>query len=69
MCRISVDVDEAALRVANPNFNNIAAIQLWVQQLVNLGVHNMVNDDTETVDLETAREVLLATVRDEYAKP
>lgn len=67
MCRVSVDVDEAALMMANPNLKNMAAIQLWVQQLVNLGVHNMVNDDTETVDLETAREVLLATVRDEYA--
>ena len=29
----------------------------------------VLDDDDETVDLETAREMLLATVREEYAKP
>lgn len=32
-------------------------------------ISEMVLEDTETVDLETAREILLATVREEYARP
>lgn len=68
MCTVSVKVDEAMLRNIRPELNNTAAIRQWAQELINMRISEMVLEDTETVDLETAREILLATVREEYAR-
>ena len=68
MCRINVNIDEAVLRDIRPDLDNMAAIQLWAQELIDLRIQQMEFDDTETVDLETAREMLLETVRSEYAR-
>ena len=69
MCKVSVNVDEAVLRGMRPDLDSAAAIRLWAQELIDLRIHQMELEDTETVDLETARQMLLATVREEYAKP
>ena len=69
MCTVSVKVDEAMLRNIRPELNSTAAIRQWAQELINMRISEMVLEDTETVDLETAREILLATVREEYARP
>ena len=69
MCRINVNIDEAVLRDIRPDLDNMAAIQLWAQELIDRRIQQMEFDDTETVDLETAREMLLETVRSEYARP
>ena len=69
MCTVSVKVDEAVLRDMMPELDSIAAIRLWVQNLVDLHVQELVAEEEATMDLETAREMLLAAVREEYAKP
>ena len=69
MCKVSVNVDEAVLRGMRPDLDSAAAIRLWAQEQIDLRIHQMVLEDTETVDLETARQMLLASVREEYAKP
>lgn len=69
MCTVSVKVDEAVLRDMMPELDSIAAIRLWVQNLVDFHVQELVAEEEATMDLETAREMLLAAVREEYAKP
>ena len=69
MCKVSVNVDEAVLRGMRPDLDSAAAIRLWAQEQIDLRIHQMELEDTETVDLETARQMLLASVREEYAKP
>ena len=68
MCKVSVNVDEAVLRGMRPDLDSAAAIRLWAQEQIDLRIHQMELEDTETVDLETARQMLLSTVRDTYAK-
>lgn len=68
MCTVSVKVDEAVLRDMMPELDSIAAIRLWVQNLVDLHVHELVAEEDATMDLETAREMTLRAVREEYAK-
>ena len=68
MCTVSVNVDEAVLREMMPELDSTAAIRLWVQHLVDLHVQELVAEEDATMDLETAREMLLAAVREEYAK-
>ena len=69
MCVVSINIDEVALRDMRPDLNSTTAIRQWAQELINLRISEMELEDTETVDLETAREMLLATVREEYARP
>ena len=69
MCVVSINIDEVALRDMRPELNSTTAIRQWAQELINLRISEMELEDTETVDLETAREMLLATVREEYARP
>ena len=69
MCVVSINIDEVALRDMRPDLNSTTAIRQWAQELINLRISEMDLEDTETVDLETAREMLLATVREEYARP
>lgn len=68
MCTVSVKIDEAMLRNIRPELNSTTAIRQWAQELINMRISEMELEDTETVDLETAREILLATVREEYAR-
>ena len=68
MCTVSVKVDEALLRDMMPELDSIAAIRLWVQKKVDLHVQELVAEEEATMDLETAREMTLRVVRDEYAK-
>ena len=68
MCTVSVKVDEAVLRDMMPELDSIAAIRLWVQNLVDLHVQELVAEEDATMDLETAREMTLRVVRDESAK-
>lgn len=69
MCRVTVEVDQEVLRSMNPALDSTAAIRLWAQQLIDQRIQQMELEDTETVDLETAREMILETVRKEYARP
>ena len=70
MCTISVEVNEKVLRKVNPNLDSSAALHQWVQQLVDLHTQEMLaNSDDETMDLETARQMVLDAVREEYARP
>lgn len=66
MCTVTVDIDEKTLRGANPNLSDMAAIRNWAQKLIDCRIQEMLEDD-EVVDLETAREMLHATIREEYA--
>ena len=69
MCRVTVEVDQEVLRSMNPALDSTAAIRHWAQQLIDMRIQQMEFEDTETVDLETAREMILETVRREYARP
>ncbi len=70
MCSITVKVNEEILRKVNPNLNSTAAISQWVQQLVDLHTQEMTEFiDDEYMDIETARNIVLEAVREEYARP
>lgn len=51
-----------------PELDTTAAINLWVQQLVDLRIKELIDEDDEVIDLETAREMLHETIRKEYAQ-
>ena len=68
MCTVNIKVDENLLRDIMPELNTTAAINLWVQQLVDLRIQELVDEDDEVVDLETAREMIHETIRKEYAQ-
>ena len=68
MCKVSVNIDEVALRNLRPELDSTSAIRAWVQQLIDLRIQQMELEDTETVDLETARAILHQTIREEYAR-
>ena len=67
MCTVTVDIDEKTLRDVNPNLSDIAAIRKWAQQLIDCRIQEMVEEDTETMSIEEAREMTLKAVREEYA--
>lgn len=68
MCTVTVNVDEKALRRANPDLSDMVAIRRWAQQWVDYGFQELLDDEDEVVDLEAAREMLHQTIRDEYAR-
>ena len=67
MCTVTVDIDEKTLRDVYPNLSDIAAIREWVQQLIDSRIREMLEEDTETMSIEKAREMTLKAVREEYA--
>ena len=69
MCTVTIDIDEKTLRDVNPNLSDIDAIRRWVQELVDLRIQQMEFEDTETMSIEEAREMTIAAVREEYARP
>ncbi len=68
MCTVSVKVNEDVLRGYNPELSSTAAIRKWVQMLIDARLRELVEEDTETMSIEEAREMTLAAVREEYAK-
>jgi len=68
MCTVNIKVDENLLRDIMPELDTTAAINLWVQQLVDLRIKELIDEDDEVIDLETAREMLHETIRKEYAQ-
>lgn len=68
MCTVNIKVDETLLRDIMPELNTTAAINHWVQQLVDLRIKELIDEDDEVVDLETARQMLHETIRKEYAQ-
>jgi hypothetical protein len=69
MCTVTVNVDEEMLREVNPNLSDKTAIRKWVQELIDLRIQQLEFEDTETMSIEDAREMTLAAVREEYARP
>ena len=69
MCKVTVDINEKLLQDILPELNNSVAISRWVQQLVDYRIQQMELEDTETISIEDAREMTLAAVREEYARP
>lgn len=66
MCTITIRIDEDILRGINPELTTTAAIRRWTQQLVDLRIQELLDQNEETMDLETARELLHDMVRREY---
>ena len=69
MCTVTINIDEEVLRGVNPNLSDLAAIRRWAQELIDLRIQQMEFGDTETMCIEDAREMTLAAVREEYARP
>lgn len=69
MCTVTVRIDEEVLRGVNPSLSDMAAIRRWAQELIDLRIQQMEFGDTETLSIEEAREMTLAAVREEYARP
>jgi hypothetical protein len=69
MCTVTVRIDEEVLRGVNPSLSDMAAIRRWAQELIDLRIQQMEFGDTETMSIEEAREMTLAAVREEYARP
>lgn len=69
MCTVSIDIDEAVIQDLRPELDTTAAIRLWVQELINSRLQQMQLEDEETMSVEDARNMVLETVRKEYAKP
>lgn len=68
MCTVSVKVNEDVLRDYLPELENTAAIRKWAQMLIDARLRELVEEDTETMSIEEAREMTLVAVREEYAK-
>ena len=69
MCTVTIDIDEKTLRDVDPNLSDIATIRRWVQELVDMRIQQMEFEDAETMSIEEAREMTIAAVREEYARP
>ena len=69
MCKVSINVDESALREMRPELDTPAAIRLWVQDLVDFRMQQMRTEDEGTMSIDEALEMTLAAVREEYARP
>ena len=71
MCTESVKVDETILRNVLPELDSTAAISRWAQLLIDQHIDALTREyaDDEVIDIETAREMTLAAVREEYARP
>ena len=69
MCVVSINVDEAALREMQPEIDSTVAVRLWVQELVDTRMQQMRAEEEETMSIEEAREMTLAAIREEYARP
>lgn len=69
MCMVSINVNEAELRNLRPELDSTVAIQLWIQQLVDMHMQQMRIEEEGTMDVEELRVMLHKTVSDEYAKP
>ena len=69
MCTVNIQIDEALLRDVKPELDSTAAIRLWVQELVNLRIQELINEDEETMDIEEARAMVHEAIKKEYALP
>lgn len=69
MCTVNIKVDEDLLRDIMSELDTTAAINLWVQQLVDLRIQELVDEEDEVMDIEEARAIVLETIRKEYAQP
>ena len=69
MCTVNIQIDEALLRDVKPELDSTPAIRLWVQELVNLRIQELINEDEETMDIEEASAMVHETIRKEYALP
>ena len=67
MCTVNIKVDDALVRRINPGLSSRESINKWLQGQVDAMIEEMAADDT--VDLETAREMLHQTIREVYAEP
>ena len=67
MCTVSINVNDAVMRRINPSLTNRERIKQWLQHQVDMMIEGMVEEDDETMDLETARDLLHQTVRKEYS--
>jgi hypothetical protein len=67
MCTINIQVDETRLRNVMPELNSTAAIQLWIQQMIDYRIKEIADENEETMDIEEARAMIHETIRKEYA--
>ena len=66
MCTVNIKVDDVLVRRINPGLSSRESINKWLQGQVNAMIEEMAAVDT--VDLETAREMLHQTIREVYAE-
>ena len=66
MCTVNIKVDDVLVRRINPGLSSRESINKWLQGQVNAMIEEMAAEDT--VDLETAREMLHQTIREVYAE-
>ncbi len=69
MCTVSINIDEVELRDLLPELDTTTAIRLWAQELIDSRMHQLQMEDEETMSVEDARNMVLETVRKEYARP
>lgn len=67
MYTVNIKVDDVLVRRINPGLSSRESINKWLQGQVNAMIEEMAAEDT--VDLETAREMLHQTIREVYAEP
>ncbi len=67
MCTVNIKVDDVLVRRINPGLSSRESINKWLQGQVDAMIEEMAAEDT--VDLETAREMLHQTIREVYAEP
>jgi len=67
MCKVTIEIDQDMLKSFNPALNSTAAIRKWAQQLIDMRIQQMEFEDTETMSIEEAREMIHETIRKEYA--
>lgn len=67
MCTVSINIDEARMQQINPLLSSRESIGCWLQHQVDLMLEEMASVDKDTMELEEARAMVHAAIREEFA--
>ena len=66
MCTVSINIDEAMMRLINPGLTDSESINRWLQHQVDLMLKEMMVADTKTMDVEELRGMVHEAIPQDY---
>ena len=67
MCTLTLEIDENAIKAVRPDLDSKEAIRRWAQDVLDANVKELAEVD-DTMDVEEFRQMLHATISNEYAR-